>query len=494
MKKVLFFLLLGASVPVYCQCVYPNLSYAGYHIEWEDHFDYNPATFKSDSTFNSYWLLPNDTDPCQGTSTCWVKKEQITMPTPGEIRLTENVLPSPILTPQCWQDDKTHKSGWLYSKRYVSVGIIEARIKIPDDVGLSNLQTAFPSFWIPEWRDEWTVKSYTEIDILDNWHGLNDRIISAIYNYPNWDAAGSVRHANFQENSINQNCTLGIPDLSIGYHIYSCLWTPSRVTIYLDTKYVTHIDYEEGRTVPDFQNLLIILQTKSGTVDGLTMDIDWVKYWVQDCKEPDLIIDPNNKHQAFMDYPTLPPNYSKDEQFESLKYRSVILNGSYPMPIKTDNTLATVIEAEATTILPGFIADQSNPNWTNIVIDYDQNGAPIYGQGPVDGYFLAKSIVCTKISNEEDYDNPPVEKRLLSVENYQIASVEIYPNPVDIVLNISGTSEISDYIISDVLGREVKRAAVFNSSINVSTLRPGNYILTLITPDGKRLYRKFIKE
>ena len=504
MKRILLFFLMGVSTSTYSQapCPEPILSYVGYHIKWEDDFNYNQTTFQSDATFNQNWLLPDDMTVCQGSGGVWVKTSQITMPSPGVIRLTEEKLPG-TLSCNSWQGNKTHISGWLYSKRYVSTGIIEAKIKIPDDQGLTgNEVPAFPSFWIPEHRDQWTVPSYTEVDILDNWHGSNTKIISALYNHPNWAAPNAKTHAHFQEKNISSICyPVGytpITDLSDDYYIYSCLWTPSRVTIYLNRRYVTHFDYKDGRTVPDFQNLLIILQAKPTTKDGLSMDVDWVKYWVQDCSPSGIVIDPNNQHPSFMNYPILPPDYSKDPQFESLKYETILMNGGYPTPIETDNTLATVVEADATTILPGFIADQSVSNWTSIVTAYDTNtGNPIYDSGPIDGYFLIKSVKCSDFTGYDDHDNdgggdPPVEKPS-PINRYSNTSIEVHPNPATASIKVDGIAEGSSYLIVDIRGRAVQQGNLVNNNIDVSKLGPGSYSLILVEHNRNKTYRKFIK-
>ena len=69
-------------------------------------------------------------------------------------------------------------------------------------------------------------------------------------------------------------------------------------------------------------------------------------------------------------------------------------------------------------------------------------------------------------------------------------NLSIYPNPTDRLLNID--SNLTDVMIFDIMGRCVYHASSVNSTIDLSYLTAGTYILTAF--DGKnRVSTKLIK-
>jgi hypothetical protein len=72
----------------------------------------------------------------------------------------------------------------------------------------------------------------------------------------------------------------------------------------------------------------------------------------------------------------------------------------------------------------------------------------------------------------------------------------IHPNPAKDILNLNSKSELSEVVISDIKGSIVKRVSLngsFNSSIDISTLNNGMFIISVKTIDGKTSVGKFIK-
>ncbi|NBL63692.1 T9SS type A sorting domain-containing protein [Flavobacterium sp. NST-5] len=70
---------------------------------------------------------------------------------------------------------------------------------------------------------------------------------------------------------------------------------------------------------------------------------------------------------------------------------------------------------------------------------------------------------------------------VLSNDNFTLNEVKIYPNPVNDILNFSFDKEIRNVSIFNVLGQEILSKS-FNenqSSINVSSLSPGTYLVKL---------------
>jgi hypothetical protein len=74
-------------------------------------------------------------------------------------------------------------------------------------------------------------------------------------------------------------------------------------------------------------------------------------------------------------------------------------------------------------------------------------------------------------------------------------SLTVYPNPARQMLYLSETNiEATQYQINTISGREIQSQTLENNRINISTLQPGVYLLTVIMKDGSSRNLKFIKE
>lgn len=94
---------------------------------------------------------------------------------------------------------------------------------------------------------------------------------------------------------------------------------------------------------------------------------------------------------------------------------------------------------------------------------------------------------------------PPTDGKA-SAENIILQNLNIYPNPTDSYLNISGDLEVlvkASAQIFDISGKKVQDVNLNftsdNATIDVSTLRAGTYILTISKGEAKQSY-KFIKK
>lgn len=81
------------------------------------------------------------------------------------------------------------------------------------------------------------------------------------------------------------------------------------------------------------------------------------------------------------------------------------------------------------------------------------------------------------------------------VANNQIAGLKMFPNPnTGDVLNITTTANATKSVaIFDVLGKQVVNTTTANSTVNVSGLTAGVYIVK-ITEEGKTATRKLVKQ
>lgn len=84
---------------------------------------------------------------------------------------------------------------------------------------------------------------------------------------------------------------------------------------------------------------------------------------------------------------------------------------------------------------------------------------------------------------EIDMNNNKACSKLYNVEVSEVyyAQVDVYPNPVQDVLNINITNDAAVLEISDMSGRVVKTTNVVNgvNQVDVSELASGNYVFTL---------------
>ena len=70
---------------------------------------------------------------------------------------------------------------------------------------------------------------------------------------------------------------------------------------------------------------------------------------------------------------------------------------------------------------------------------------------------------------------------LIGIENDELYSFRIYPNPSSKILNISSNVEISNFIIYDLFGKVILQDSVNTGlfKINVSTFSNGPYFIYL---------------
>jgi len=94
---------------------------------------------------------------------------------------------------------------------------------------------------------------------------------------------------------------------------------------------------------------------------------------------------------------------------------------------------------------------------------------------------------------------PPTDG-LASVENIALSNLKVYPNPVNSVLNISGDLNVlngAEAQIFDISGKKIKDFTLNfdanNTTIDVSSLQTGTYVLSISKNGSKQSY-KFIKK
>lgn len=87
------------------------------------------------------------------------------------------------------------------------------------------------------------------------------------------------------------------------------------------------------------------------------------------------------------------------------------------------------------------------------------------------------------------------QEEALSIDDKETAhSTKLYPNPVDCVLNIESKDSIVQYSIYNMIGKLLMKGKLDNTSIDVSQLSKGIYILKLRDQSQNILTQKFIKQ
>ncbi len=102
----------------------------------------------------------------------------------------------------------------------------------------------------------------------------------------------------------------------------------------------------------------------------------------------------------------------------------------------------------------------------------------------------------------DNFPNPAInsahtiaEGQYLSVEDFELSSIVIHPNPVKDLININTPVDLKNRIatVFDLNGKRVLNKKLDSNSLDVSNLSSGIYILRLES-NGKSINRKFVKQ
>lgn len=91
------------------------------------------------------------------------------------------------------------------------------------------------------------------------------------------------------------------------------------------------------------------------------------------------------------------------------------------------------------------------------------------------------------------FDDISINYAPLGVQDVSATSWNIYPNPVESVLNLSGLEEANSLTIFDISGKKLEQFNEFTNQIDLSHLQNGIYLLQLDTQNGP-VTKKFIKK
>ncbi|RYD56837.1 MAG: glycosyl hydrolase family protein [Sphingobacteriales bacterium] len=498
---LLFLLSQGLAAIAHAQCPIPNLDYSNYHVVFEDNFRYpvppgedSATSFRHHPDFLKMWQVPSGIGACDGYALGSDDTSQLSMPSHGIVRITVNRTEPYACLFDKSAHVKKHISGRLQTRDpyYVNTGIIEARIKVAPYIppttapysGKQVAQVAKPAFWVaPKGPDKNSNRN--EIDILDNHDGKPDQLWSKVYNF--YDDSAAIKQESFiRVNLPDTTCKPHITDLSGRFHIYSCIWTPSRVTFYLDRRYIGHLDFDGttkpielmGRTHPAQQEIIINLMANEYTADGQSMEIDWVRYLEQNCNGDSLIIsDKVSQSKILPAEDQLGPDMST-HTLENFYYDNILLERK-ASSLSTHPTHATVLNAGSTTIQGNFIADQSILFSDTIRTEANPRNPHYRTYVPLNGYLEIKPKPCVKATYVDIENDVLIEKVTPTVNK---SSLQIYPNPAsgDFIIEVQTQGDYA-ITISDLAGRAVYVAKMLNERkhrVSISSqLASGNYMI-----------------
>ncbi|MEP5341403.1 MAG: T9SS type A sorting domain-containing protein [Algibacter sp.] len=163
------------------------------------------------------------------------------------------------------------------------------------------------------------------------------------------------------------------------------------------------------------------------------------------------------------------------------------------------NNLLTSLDLSINTSL-NYLECQVN-NLTSLNIANGNNS--LMGSGR---FFAAtnSNLTCIQVDNEafslanwtNSVDagvNFSTDCAALSINDFTLQNISIYPNPVNKTLNIQLEETLEKVEVYSILGKKVLKSNT-NTNVDVSKLSPGMYLLKVYTEDGKVGVKRFIKQ
>lgn len=304
-----------------------------WQLSWEDNFDY----FDSNRWIKAQYCdhaepqlyLPQNVFTANGKLIIKIENTQVNCP------------PNPQLTSwicgTCNVGNHNYSSGWIETMQLVQYGFLEARIKIPDGVGL------FPAFWT------WTGSpSYQEIDILEMTPGLEEychRNNSQKFMHSNLVSTSNIHYE--QPNGLcdDPNAFPSVSQINdyTQWHTYAIEWSPSRIIWYIDDYPVRYI-MNQGITAPTSVILNLAVQASANVLSSFPQEM-----WVEFVKLHELNSDCNDfinsTNYDFSTYNNVEKNYIKighgggnnslsvGEDFKLRASQFIEISGDFSVPV-----------------------------------------------------------------------------------------------------------------------------------------------------------------
>ncbi len=202
-----------------------------------------------------------------------------------------------VITPRAEKngEGKTeYTSGRINSSGKVSIkyGKIEARIKLPDEVGL------WPAFWMLGQNQPKGWPYCGEIDILENWNKGKF-------------AQSALHYENESNRPGKDTCLVGSTSLEnkTQWHIYGMNWTPEKIEFSLDNKIFKKFDItsKDRSELREDEYYFIINCAIGGTLPGIgpeesfesaQMFVDYVRVYQRECDHGTAKFESNDMNQV----------------------------------------------------------------------------------------------------------------------------------------------------------------------------------------------------
>lgn len=183
--------------------------------------------------------------------------------------------------------------------------------------------------------------------------------------------------------------------------------------------------------------------------------------------------------QAFANYGLTSIDVSQNTKLTQLLIEQTGVSGILDLSMLT---VLVDFKAHTTAITAINMANGNNHNVTrfNVVsstVDCVQ----------IDAGFTPNSNWSIPASGSYNVDCPTI----LSINDFEINTVSLYPNPTTSVLNIKMNNRFSQATVYSVLGKEVLKTQ--NKNIDVSSLSKGVYLIKINDENGNVTTKRFIK-
>jgi hypothetical protein len=294
MKKpaLSFILILLCNHLLPAQC---KLDYSNYHVVFDEEFNYsNVNELKGKWNFNAG-------DPNFGWGVELFDQDHISLLPGGFLRLkAKKIKEQSVMLTGGQQRTVNYRSGMLQSNVPFdpggwpgnigfTYGMFEIKVKLP-----KGITGVWPAFWI--------YSGPTEIDIFDNLTENPARIVQT--NVINWKP-------NPKKDCGQRFINTAPADYSFAYNIFTAVWTPTRVTFFINGRETNTIDTSTVMTHPFPVSIILSMQMAAWAPKSAFMDVDYIK-----------VYKPNNNDYT-LPYKSSYANINKDISATSPKLSNV---------------------------------------------------------------------------------------------------------------------------------------------------------------------------
>lgn len=373
---------------------------------------------------------------------------------------------------------QTWRSGMIYTKAIheYSYGKFEIRCKLPKGKGF------WPAFWL------WNGAAAGEIDIIEFINPDNSGIKDLGFNFhpPTYCSTTSSGGGGYGHTTI---------DYSTDFHIFSAEWTPEHIIYRIDNNiFWEFLKYDSpfpsGYPQGPMRIIASVAVVKNGNniePDANTptiayMDIDYIRYYTENCENHIFCDNDNNNISAFKGYElqfAIPSIVDINNSLTSGQDWDCSVGNSFDFTCpKTINSTGYIAKAEKSiTFNPGFTAESGSN-------------------------FTAEIIPCASqlISN----NNNDISVKRSTPNDTINRLITVYPNPnkgtfmldIGVSLNEYNPNETEQELyfitVNDILGKKVYSliTSTNSSEINIVNVKDGIYFITIKNQEGALLGTK----